>query len=124
MLSVQWISSVAVAMAVVFAASGQTPPPEKPLPREALSPAEAIRQPLGRPVVVEFRVGTATMGRRNDDQAKEPRLVLLAPDTSLRGGATFEVILAGKAVTHLGNLGLLGGDRPDEFFSRKLVRVS
>ena len=119
----QWIALVVVA-AAALSAGGQPGPADKAAPREALSQGEAIRQPLGRPVTVEFRVGTATMARYTADKAAEARFVFLSPFDALPGGARFEAVLGGKAVTHLDNLGLLGEDRPDRFFDGKLVRVT
>lgn len=120
----RWIAPLAVAAGVVTLAGGQPAPPEKAAPPEAVSPAQAIRQPLGRRVTVEFRVGTTILARRTDNQAKEPRLVFLQPDTSLDGGAVFEAILSGTAVTHLDHLDLLAGDRRDSYFDGKLVRIT
>jgi hypothetical protein len=120
----RWIALVVIVAGIVASAGGQPAPPDEPAAREAVSPAEAIRQPLGRRVTVEFRVGTATMARYTDHPVKEPRLLFLQPDAVLAGGAEFEAILSGKAVTHLDNLDLLDGDRPDKFFGGKSVRIT
>lgn len=120
----RWIAPVVVVAGAVMSAGGQPAPPDEATPRKVLSQAEAIRQPLGRQVTVEFRVGTTTMGRHIEHKAEEPRLIFLSPEDALPGGARFEAILSGKAVTHLDNLGLLGEDRPDKFFDGKRVRVT
>jgi hypothetical protein len=120
----RWIAAVAIVAAAVVPAGSQPPSAEKFTAVEAVSPAEAIRQPLGQRVTVEFRVGTATMGRYTEYRVKEPRLLSLAPDTALGGGAQFETILVGKAVTHLDHLGLIEEDRPDKYFAGKVVRVT
>jgi hypothetical protein len=79
--------------------------------------------------MVEFRVGTATMARYNEpptkeQSPKESRLLILQPETALADGAVFEVIHTGSAVTHLDNLNLLAGNRPDKFFGGQTIRIT
>lgn len=118
-----WLLPLILAGGIVHTGSQPTRADQDVLP-ESLSPAQAIRQPPGQRVTVEFRVGTATMAWSTDQGDEKTRFVFLRPDASLNGGETFEVILAGEAVTHLDNLGLLVGDRPDQFFDGKLIRVT
>jgi hypothetical protein len=118
------IVPVVVVAVIVASAGGQRATRDKPDAREAVSPAKAIRQPLGRRATVEFSVGAATMTRYTDHNGKVARLVFLQPNAALPGGAVFEAVLSGKVVTHLDNLDLLAGDRPDKYFGGKRVRIT
>ena len=120
----QWIAPILVVIGAVVAANGQPAPPDKAAPVEPLSPEDVIRQPEGRRVTVEFRVRTATLGRFTDRKPKEPRTICLGPGILLPNGGRFEAILMGNVVTAVDKLGLLDGDRPDKFFSDKVVRVT
>ena len=102
-------------LAGVVTAVGARPP-------EPLTPAAAAKVPAGRVVTVQFEVGTATTGRVTGEPADT--LVLLSPVESLPGGATFEVLLTGKAAA-LPRLAPGEGPKDvDQVYQRRRVRVT
>lgn len=94
-----------------------------PVEEDVLTPALAVKQPLGRKITVEFQVRFSTTGEDTANDMKQ-QLILLGPGILLPNQTQFEALLMGRTCRQLQQRGLIVRGEYVDHFRGAVVRVS
>jgi RNA polymerase sigma factor (sigma-70 family) len=103
--SLPWDDAATTDTALLLQRLPAKPPPAAKAP-DALTIDQAILAKREK-VTVKFEVGNSRYTWHTGFGAKEARVITFYPKDKLKGGDTFQVLVADKAATHLFNLGLM-----------------